>query len=372
MSHSIADIAAALSSEAAGNLELTVSGVAEPAAAGEGDIALALNPAYAEGLKQGAARAAILWPGADWQALGLEAAIFAGRGRYAMADLTSLVDRGPEVAAGIHPTAVIDPTAEIGEGAAIAPCVVIGPRVRIGPGAHIGPHVSIGRDTVIGANLRLDAGARIAHEVTIGDNFIGHPGISIGSDGLSFVPPEGLDIEAARRSLGEGHDVWPGGPAVWRRIHSLGGVEIGDDVEIGANTNVDRGTIRATRIGRGTKIDAQVHLAHNVVIGEDCLMAAGTGIAGSTRIGNRCVLAGQTGINDNITVGDDVIAGGASKIYTNVPSGRVVMGSPAVKMETNIEMYKALRRLPRLIRQVADLRRLVGDRNPSSGGTDGD
>ena len=316
--------------------------------------------AYAEGLGQGAAKAAILWQGADWQSFGLQAAIFAGHGRYAMADLTTLMDRGAEIAPGVHPTAVIDPTAEIGDGAAIAPFVVIGPRAKIGPGARLGPHVSIGRDTVIGANVRLDAGVRIAHEITIGDNFIAHSGVVLGADGLSFVPPEGLDIEVTRRTLGEGHKIWPGGPAPWRRVHSLGTVEIGDDVEFGANSSADRGTIRATKVGRGTKIDAQVHLGHNVVVGEDCLLCSGVGIAGSTRVGNRCVLAGQVGVNDNITIGDDVIAAGASKIYTNVPSGRVIMGSPAVKMDTNIETYKALRRLPRLIKQVAELRSLVG------------
>jgi len=359
MSHTIAEIAAALSAEAEGDLTLTIDGVAEPAGAGPAEIALALSPAYAEGLPQGRARAAILWPGADWRATGLSAAIFVGRARYGMADLTRLMDRGAEIAPGIHPTAVIDPTAEVGEGAAIAPFVVIGARVRIGPGARLGAHVSIGRDTVIGANARIDDGARIAHEITIGDNFICHFGVSVGADGLSFVPPEGLDIATTRRSFGEGHAGWAGGPAVWRRVHSLGGVEIGDDVEIGGNANIDRGTIRATKIGRGTKIDGLVHIGHNVVIGEDCLLCSGTGIAGSTRVGDRCVLAGQTGVSDNITIGADVITGGGTKIYSNVPAGRVIMGSPAVRMDAHIETYKAIRRLPRLIKQVAELQKLV-------------
>jgi UDP-3-O-[3-hydroxymyristoyl] glucosamine N-acyltransferase len=118
-------------------------------------------------------------------------------------------------------------------------------------------------------------------------------------------------------------------------------------VEIGANCAFDRGTIRDTTIGRGTKLDNLVHIAHNVQIGEDCMICGQVGIAGSARIGNRVVLAGQCGVNDNIFIADDVICGGASKVFTNIPAGRVMLGYPAVKMEQHIEMQKALRRLPR-------------------------
>ncbi|MFV2035782.1 MAG: UDP-3-O-(3-hydroxymyristoyl)glucosamine N-acyltransferase, partial [Halocynthiibacter sp.] len=161
-------------------------------------------------------------------------------------------------------------------------------------------------------------------------------------------------VEKARENLGA-----PGaGPAKeltaqkWTRIHSLGAVDIGDDVEVGANVTIDRGTIRATRIGRGTKLDNQVHLGHNVEIGEDCLLCGQVGVAGSARIGNRVVLGGQCGVSDNIFIGDDVVAGGATKIFTNAPAGRVLLGSPAVKMESQVEMQKALRRLPRLLRDL--------------------
>jgi len=359
MSHTVAEIAHALGAEFAGDGDLSVARAAEPGQASPTDIALAVNPKFADQIAQGSARAAILWQGADWQSMGLSAAIFVVHGRFAMADLTSHMDRGPEFEPGIHASTHIAQDAQIGAGASIGPFVSIASGVKIGAGARIGPQVTIGRDTEVGANALLHAGVTIAHDVTIGDNFIAQSGAVIGSDGFSFVPPEGLDIEATRRSLGSAHDVWPGGPAKWRRVHSIGGVEIGSDVEIGANTTIDRGTIRATRIGRGTKLDNLVHIAHNVEIAEDSLLCAGVSIAGSTKVGNRCVLGGQVGVNDNITVGDDVIAAGATKIYTNAASGRVLMGSPATKMQTQIETYKALRRLPRLFTQVAELKKAV-------------
>ena len=132
-------------------------------------------------------------------------------------------------------------------------------------------------------------------------------------------------------------------------------------MEIGANTCVDYGTVRDTRIGDGTKIDNLCHIAHNVVIGRDCLLAGQVGIAGSSVIGNNVVMGGQVGITDNTTIGDNVIAGGASKVLNKVPAGQVVLGYPAVKMETHLEMYKSLRRLPRLAKQFADLQKIVSN-----------
>ncbi len=342
--HSIGEIAAALGAEAAGDLALIVARASEPASAGPEDLALATDPKYAGGLAQGRARAALLWPGADWQAMGLAAAIFAPRGRLAMAGLTRLLDPGPALAPGIHPSAVIASGAEIGSGAAIGPLVVIGQGAVIGAGARIGPHVSIGEGARIGEAALIHAGARIGARVTIGARFICQSGAVIGGDGFSFVTPERSGVEEIRATLGKRDEIRE---QAWTRIHSLGAVWIGDDVEIGANCAIDRGTIRDTRIGSGTKLDNLVHVGHNVEIGRDCLICGQVGIAGSARIGDRVVMAGQCGVNDNIFVGNDVIAGGASKIFTNVPAGRVILGYPAVKMETHIEMQKTLRRLAR-------------------------
>jgi UDP-3-O-[3-hydroxymyristoyl] glucosamine N-acyltransferase len=356
MSHSIAGIAAALGAELHGDGTIRVTGAAEPAMAGPDQLALAMKPEYAAGLAQGAARAAVVWAGADWRALGLEAALVVPRPRYAMAGITRTLDPGPEIAPGVHPTAVIDPTAEIGEGAAIGPFVVIGRGARIGARARIAAHVTIGAEVTVGDDALLLEGVRLGHRIRIGHRFIAQPGAVVGSDGFSFVTPEKSGVERVRESLGDQGEITQ---QSWTRIHSLGAVEIGDDVEIGANTAIDRGTIRATRIGRGTKLDNLVHVGHNVEIGEDCLLCGQVGIAGSARIGNRVVMAGQCGVNDNIFVGDDVVAGGATKIFTNAPAGRVLLGSPAVKMEAHVEMMKALRRLPRLLDQVRALQKAV-------------
>lgn len=357
MAHSISQIAAALGARAMGDGDLTITGAAEPGEAGPEHLALAMDPKYADGLAGGRARAAIVWDGADWEALGLEAALVVPRPRYAMSGLTRLLDPGPEIAPGIHPTAVIHPEADIGEGATIGPFVVIGRAARIGPRARIASHVSIGPETVIGADALLLEGARIAHRVTIGDRFIAHPGSSVGADGFAFVTPDKSSVERARANLGDQGEIDE--DQKWTRIHSLGTVEIGSDVELGVNSAIDRGTIRATTVGTGTKIDNLVMIGHNVTVGEHCLFCSQVGVAGSARIGHRVVLAGKVGVNDNIFVGDDVVAGGGTKIFTNAPAGRVLLGSPAVKMETQIEINKSLRRLPRLLRQVAELQKAV-------------
>ncbi len=356
MAHTIQQIADAIGAEAFGNTNLTVLQVAEPALAGPDDLALVTNPKYAEGLGAGKARAAMLWPGADWQALGLEAAIISPRGRFAMSGLSAIMDPGQHFGTGIHPSAIIDPSAEIGADVTIGPLCVIGARARIGAGALIGPHCVIGADVTLGENAYLREMVSIGARATIGARFIAQPGVRIASDGFSFVTPEKSGVEAARETLGDQGDVKS---QSWARIHSLGSVTIGDDVEIGANSCIDCGTVRDTKIGNGVKLDNLVHIAHNVEIGDDTLLAGQVGVAGSTKIGRNVVMGGQCGVSDNTTIGDNVIAGGASKMLTKVPSGRVVLGYPAVKMETHLEMYKGLRRLPRLLKDFAALQKTV-------------
>lgn len=356
MRHTIAQIASALEATVLGDGTLAITGAAEPAMAGPDDLALAMDPKYADGLTQGAARAAILWDGADWQGLGLQAAIVVPRPRYAMSSLTRLMDPGPEIAPGIHASAVIDPSAKIGAHSAIGPFVVIGRGARIGARARIASHVTIAEEAQIGDDALIHAGTRIGACVRIGHRFIAQPGGVVGADGFSFVTPEKSRVEEARASLGKGTEAVN---ASWTRIHSLGNVEIGDDVEIGANTCIDRGTIRATKIGHRTKLDNLVHVGHNVEIGVDGLLCGQVGIAGSTKIGDRVVLGGQVGVSDNIFVGDDVVAGGATKIMSKVPAGRIMLGYPAMKMEQFIEAGRNWRRLPRLIEDVRALKKAV-------------
>ncbi|WOI56750.1 UDP-3-O-(3-hydroxymyristoyl)glucosamine N-acyltransferase [Palleronia sp. LCG004] len=346
----LGDIAKGLNGRLMGDPDLPITGAAEPADAGPMDLALAMSPKYADRLGEGRARAAILWEGADWRALGLDGALHVQRPRLAMAHLSAMIDPGPEIAPGIHPTAIVDPGAEIGADPAIGPFVVIGRGAKIGDRARIVAHCTVGPDAQLGDDALLHPNVTIQHGVVIGHRFIAQPGAVIGGDGLSFVTPEASGVEKARASLVDQGEIVD---QSWTRIHSLGTVVIGDDVEVGANTTIDRGTIRATRIGNGCKLDNLVQIAHNVVMGRDCLAAALTGIAGSTVIGDRCVFGGNTGVADNILIGDDVILTGGTKVVSNVPAGRVMMGYPAVRLDQHVDIYKALRRLPRFMRRFA-------------------
>ena len=354
--YTIKDIAAALGAEAAGNLDLTVTTVNQPQMAAADDLALAMEETYGEDLKAGAAKAAVLWDGADWKALGLEAAIFAPRSRYVLSRVTHVFEKKPQIGSGIHPTAVIDSTAKIGANPSIDPFVVIGANVTLGDNIRIASHVSIAEGAAIGHDALLLQGARIGARVQIGNNFIAQPNCVIGADGFSFVTPQPGAIEEARKT---GTISAASETAGFARINSLGAVAIGDRVEIGTCTTIDRGTIANTVIGNGTKLDNLVQVGHNVVVGENCLLCGNVGVGGSTVVGDRVILGGKCGVADHVTIGSDVIAAGKAGISSNVPAKRVIMGNPAVKMETNVEIYKATRRLPRLVAKVAELEKIV-------------
>lgn len=356
MPFTIAEIASALGAEAAGETGLTVASVAEPQMARADQLALAMEPSYAAPLQAGGAVAAVVWQDADWQALGLRAAIFAPRSRYVLSGVTRVFEHPIDIAPGVHPTAIVDPSAEVPTDAAIGPFAVIGARARIGKGARIDSHCRIGADTVIGDTALIYAGVTIGARVRIGDDFIAQPGAVVGVDGFSYVTPQPGAVEEARAT---GRITEASRTEGFARINSLGTVVLGNRVEVGANAAIDRGTIANTTIGDGTKLDNLVHVGHNVTVGQHCLLCGQVGIAGSTRIGDRVVLGGQVGVADHVTIGSDVIAAGKSGISSNVPSGRVMMGSPAMKMDLNVESYKALRRLPRALAKLARLEKAV-------------
>jgi UDP-3-O-[3-hydroxymyristoyl] glucosamine N-acyltransferase len=352
----IDEIAKALGAQAVGAVTLTVCGIQEPQSARSDQLALAMEPRYGAALAAGQAKAAIVWQGADWQVLGLEAAIFAPRSRYVLSGITHVFENRPDIESGIHPTAVVHPTASLGANPAIGAFVVIGAGAKIGDKARIASHSSIGKDAIIGDNALIYQGVHIGERVQIGDNFIAQPGVIVGVDGFSYVTPKPGAVEEARAT---GQITSASQTDGFARINSLGSVILGNRVEIGANSAVDRGTISNTVIGDGTKLDNLVHIGHNVSVGQNCLLCGQVGIAGSTVIGDRVILGGQVGVADHITIGSDVIAAGKSGISSNVPSGRLMMGNPAMKMDLNIEAYKALRRLPRLVAKVTQLEKMV-------------
>ena len=331
----------ALNAEDWGDGTFTVTGLAEPRLAGETDLAIAGDPKFAAALSEGAARAALLWQDADPSSYGLNAAILVGRPRFALSQLTGAFDVSMRLTPGIDESAVIHPSAVLGDGVEIGPFVFIGAGAEIGAQTKIGPQVTIGANSKIGSNAVLGARVSVGQNVAVGQNFIAQPGAVIGGDGFSFVTPEPSDVEAVRYSLVLERGA---GPQVWSRIYSLGGVQIGNNVEMGANSCVDQGTLRPTVIGNGTKIDNLVQVGHNAII------------AGSSVLGNRVVLGGQAGVVDHVVLGDDLIVGASSMVRTNQKGGRALLGDPAIDMKASIESYKGLRRLPRLFRDVAALK----------------
>ena len=212
--------------------------------------------------------------------------------------------------------------------------------------ARILPHVSIGAGAEIGDDALIHAGARIGERVRAGHRLIVQPGAVIGGDGFSFVTPEKGSVESARETGAVSADALN---RVHVRIHSLGAVALGDDVEIGACACIDRGTLRDTIVGSGTKIDNQVQIGHNVTVGENCLLCAQVGVAGSAVIGDRVVLGGKAGVADHVRIGEDCVIAAGSAVASSVKPRTVLMGAPAIPRDEFMRVMMATRRLPRLL-----------------------
>lgn len=352
--YTVAELAAALGATFEGEGGLRVTGLVHPAMATPDRLIMASSPEFLKLIEPGSARAALVAQGADWRAVGLKAAILAPRPRYAMAYVTQAFAMEDALAPGIHPSAVVEAGAEIGEGVQIGPFVYIAAGARIGEGCRLFSHVSVGEDATLGEGALIHAGARIASRVTIGARAIIHQNAVIGADGFSFVTPAPGAVEAAKAGGGSQSGTQNLG---LERIHSLAAVTLGDDVEIGAGTTIDRGTLRDTRIGSGTKLDNQVQIGHNVTIGDTCMLCAQVGIAGSAEIGDRVVLGGKAGVADHVKIGSDVLVAAASAVASNVKGRSIVMGVPAVPRDEAIRSVMALRRLPRMMETVTALKK---------------
>lgn len=349
------EVGKVLGAAVVGDGGFVVRGVAHPALAdGEDQLALAMDEGSFRALAATKARAAIVSEGSDLDPDRFAGGLVAGRGRLALAQLLALFPRPAHVGDGIHPSAAIDPSAELGEGVTIGAFVSVGPGARIGDGCRIYSHVTIGADVSIGPRTWLHMGVRIGDRCIVGADCVLQPNAVLGGDGFGFVTPEMGSVEAARKT----GEVSATNLEIVR-INSIGNVVVGDNVEIGAGSCIDRGTLGPTRIGSGTKIDNLVQIGHNVTVGENCLIAGTVGIAGSTKIGNRVVIAGGSGIGDHLTVGDDVIILGMSGVARSIPSREIWGGIPAgPKDEKKIELF-GIARLPRLFRDFDQLKRRV-------------
>jgi UDP-3-O-[3-hydroxymyristoyl] glucosamine N-acyltransferase len=234
------------------------------------------------------------------------------------------VSPGVDPTAAIAPEARLDPTASVGPLAVVAARARVGARVRVGALVYVGPEAEIGEDSV------LHPGVVVRERVRLGRRVIVHAGAVLGADGFGYASGAG------------GHE----------KIPHVGVVVVEDDVEVGANACIDRAGLAETRIGRGTKIDNLVQVAHDVAVGPGCLLVAQSGIAGSTTLGEGCVLAGQSGVGGHLEVGDGVRVGAKSAVLADVPAGRTVSGIPAMPHARWRRVVAALPRLPDLVRAV--------------------
>ncbi|AJE03723.1 UDP-3-O-(3-hydroxymyristoyl)glucosamine N-acyltransferase [Geobacter pickeringii] len=330
------ELADYLGGTVAGDEGKTVIGVASLDDATVDQVTFLANPKYASKVATTGAGAVVLPPGADRHGRN---AIVVANPYLAFAKMLTLFHVAPRPSRGIMEGARIGDGVTVGAdatiypGATIGAGVTLGDRVTIHPGAVVYEEVSVGDDVTIHANVVVYQGCRIGNRVTI------HAGTVIGSDGFGYAPD------------GEGY----------YKIPQLGIVSIEDDVEIGANTTIDRAALTATVIGRGTKIDNLVQIAHNCVIGQNCTIVSQVGISGSTRLGNRVTLAGQVGVAGHLSIGDNVMVGAKSGIPGNIPSGSLVSGIPAFSHREWLRSMAVVPKLPDLKKTVAALEKKVAE-----------
>jgi UDP-3-O-[3-hydroxymyristoyl] glucosamine N-acyltransferase len=257
--------------------------------------------------------------------------------RLAFSKVLEIFAPKPNVYRGVHPRAVV------GENVTMSENVSIGAHAYVGDGTTLEAGVIIYPNAYVGDNVTLGAGTIICPQVFVGDRcvlgarVVVHAGASIGGDGFGYVQEGGKH----------------------RKIPQIGVVIVGDDVEIGANSTVDRATLGATKIGRGTKIDDHVHIAHNVVIGEDCLLCGQVGISGSATVGDRVIMAGQVGVNDHITIGSDIIIGGQAGVFSDLPEPGYYSGYPAKPHNHSLRVLAATQKLPELAKRLKAVERLL-------------
>jgi UDP-3-O-[3-hydroxymyristoyl] glucosamine N-acyltransferase len=322
-----AEIARQLGGQVVGDASTVLTGFAPADCAKPGDLTFAENSDYFARAEQSAA-AAILVDGQFTSAN--KVLIRVPNARIAFARVLPLFFPEPAFAPGIHATAIVAASAKLDPTAHVGPCCVVGDGVRIGArsvlqgGNHVGAGCQLGQDVNLFPNVTLYPRTEIGDRVRV------HAGTVIGSDGFGYVQDGGVHV----------------------KVPQIGNVIIRDDVEIGANVTIDRGALGPTVIGKGTKIDNLVQIAHNVEIGEHCLLLGQVGIAGSTKLGNYVILAGQVGLAGHIKIGNGVIIAAQSGVMHNIPDGEKWFGYPAQPDKEFKREVIALRRLPDLLKRV--------------------
>lgn len=331
------ELADAIGATLEGDSTLEISGVAAPERAASRDL---IYVDSAKNVERAAASAALCVIAAERLTLRDKTVLRSAHPKLAFSKAaTLLLDRAP-IASGIHPTAVVAPLARVAPSASIGPYAVVGEDAHIGAGTQIGAHCVIGAGCWIGENCRIHPRVTLFHHVRIGHRVEIHSGAVIGADGFGYA-------------FGEGK--------YWK-FPQIGIVEIGDDVEIGANTAIDRGSLDDTRIAEGVKLDNLVHIGHNCQIGPHTVVAAQVGFSGSCTVGKNVVIGGQAGFGEHCELEDGAVIGGQSGLPggKTIHSGQTVWGTPARSLKKFKEQYAVYGRLPELAARIKSLEAKVG------------
>jgi len=333
MEFSAGQIAQLLNGEVLGNHEVTVSGLSKIEHGEPGTLSFLANPKYSEFIYTTKASIVIVnntfVPEQE-----ITATLVKVEDAYgAFAKLLEIYDQYRQSSlTGISSLAFVHPTAKVAEDVYIGEFAVISANTVVGKGSKIYPQVFLGDGASVGEETILNPGVKIYHACVIGNHCILHAGVVIGSDGFGFAQQEGVD---------------------YKKVPQIGNVIVEDDVEIGSNTTIDRATLGSTFIKKGVKLDNLIQIAHNVVIGEHTVIAALTGVSGSTSIGRYCQIAGQVGITGHLTIPDHVKIAGQSAISNSLTKeGAIMMGSPAFEIGLYRKAYVGFRKLPDIMKRL--------------------
>lgn len=337
MKRTVKEIAEAIGATVEGDGALELVSVASPERAGAKDLIYVEGGKHAERAGASSALCVVAGEGINFPG---KTILRSKQPKVAFAKAAALLLGPSPIANGIHSTAIIAPLARVAATASVGPYAVIGEDVYIGEGAQIGAHCVIGAGSWIGENCRLHPRVTLYSRVRLGSNVEIHAGGVLGSDGFGYAF--------------DGSQYW--------KFPQAGILEIADNVEIGANTTIDRGSLDDTRIAEGVKLDNLVHVAHNVQIGAHTVIAAQSGISGSSKLGNNVIVGGQVGIADHCTMEDGSIAGAQAGIPTGktIRSGQTVWGTPARPLEKFKEIYVWFARLPELAGRIKELEGKLG------------
>jgi len=331
----LGELASRLGAELRGDPNLEITGVKGIEEAGPSEITFVANPRYTALARTTQAAAIIVEP--EFQEIAA-ATIRLKNPYHAFSRALGLFYQPPSYPPGIHPTAVIDPSAEIGLDAHIGAYVVVGPNVRIGSHATLLPHVVLYPGVQVGDYFFAHAHAVVRENCVLGDHVTLENGAIIGADGFGF----------SKNDAGQ-----------WEKIPQSGPVRIGSRVDVQANATIDRATVGATEIGDGTKVDNLVQVGHGSRVGNETLLCAQTGLAGSSIIGNNVILAGQVGIAGHCTVGDGVILTAQSAVSHDVPPGKMISGSPGFDNRVWLRAVALFQRLPELVKRLDRVEKAV-------------